>query len=111
MPLALGLLVGAIVGSTDAAAVFALLKSAGLRVSERLSSTLEIESGLNDPMAVFLVLTLSMALSSPDGLGAGAVALMLMQQALVGAAMGLAGARRSSPCCCSGCRWAAQPTA
>ena len=91
LPLMAGLLVGAIVGSTDAAAVFSLLKSSGLRVSERLSSTLEIESGLNDPMAVFLVLTLITALSQPGGLGAGEVAVAFVQQALVGAAFGVAG--------------------
>jgi len=86
----LGLLLGAIVGSTDAAAVFSLLKASGLRLNDRIAATLEIESGVNDPMAIFLTLALIGVVQVGAWPGGGTLAMDFLQQFGVGAAVGIA---------------------
>ncbi len=83
-----GLLIGSIVGSTDAAAVFALLQSRGMELQQRVRATLEVESGSNDPMAVFLVVVLVQALAAGHSTLTGAVILEFVKQMALGAVAG-----------------------
>jgi len=91
LPIAEGLLIGAIVGSTDAAAVFSLLSTRAVRLNKRISAALEIESGTNDPMAVMLTIGLVHYLLAPQDWGAVEIAKMLAAQVVFGTALGYAG--------------------
>ncbi len=84
------LLLGAIVGSTDAAAVFYLLHAHGLRLNERIRATLEIESGSNDPMAIFLTLMLIAVVQADTTIGWERFAIDLVWQLGVGGLLGAA---------------------
>ena len=97
LPLLVGVLLGSIVGSTDAAAVFALLNNSGTHLKQRVSSTLEIESGSNDPMAIFLTVALLEALTSDEGGLTGTLLLSLVQQLGIGGLMGVVGGMLSVP--------------
>ncbi|MDO4441229.1 MAG: potassium/proton antiporter [Moraxella sp.] len=86
----LGFLMAAIVGSTDAAAVFSLLRNGGVKLNDRVQATLELESGTNDPLAILLV-TVMIALNlNPESQTVGSILMMLTQQIVVGLLTGLA---------------------
>ena len=88
-----GILMAAIVGSTDAGAVFSLLRNSGVRLNERVQATLEIESGANDPMAVFLVTALIGLIMQPERLGVLSFLWMLVRQLGFGLLLGWLGGK------------------
>lgn len=88
LSLEMALLVGAVVSSTDAAATFAVLRSSGVRLRESTAATLEVESGLNDPMAILLTL-IATELALGRAMGAGEMGLLFLQQFGVGGVVGV----------------------
>jgi potassium/hydrogen antiporter len=86
------MLVGAVVASTDAAAVFFLLHARGLRLRPRVAATLEVESGSNDPFAVFLTIVLVQFLLIGEQTWQQ-VTIELVRQTIIGTLIGILGGR------------------
>jgi potassium/hydrogen antiporter len=80
------LLLGSIVAGTDGAAVFAIMRGSTIR--RRLAHTLEGEAGLNDPVAVLLTVALIELITEP-GTGAADIALLFIEELVIGAAIGI----------------------
>jgi cell volume regulation protein A len=89
VPLAHGMLLGSIVSSTDAAAVFSVLRSKGIHLKGRLKPLLELESGSNDPMAIFLTVGMIGIITQPD-LSPLSLITVFVRQMAIGAVLGLA---------------------
>ncbi|HEV8077365.1 MAG TPA: potassium/proton antiporter [Marinobacter sp.] len=87
----LALLIGAIISSTDAAVVFSMLQGSGIHLNERVSATLEIESGSNDPMAIFLTLLMVTLIGNAGENAVGPALLLLVKQFGIGSVAGLVG--------------------
>jgi cell volume regulation protein A len=84
------LVLGAVVSSTDAASVFAVLRGSGLQLKRRVGTTLELESGLNDPVAVILTIALTTNLLHPGQIGPWDMLGRILLELGVGGAIGLA---------------------
>ena len=92
LPLLPALLLGSIVASTDSAAIFSVLRGSSLK--RRVARVLEAESGLNDPIAILLVIGFIEWIQQPD-FGFGDMALLFLAQLAIGAAVGLVCGRLS----------------
>ena len=90
---AMAMLLGAIVSSTDAAAVFSVLTASGTRLRRRVGLTLELESGLNDPMAVILTTAITAGIAGGAAPSALAVTLDVVRELAIGAVTGYVIAR------------------
>ncbi|MGK7295225.1 MAG: potassium/proton antiporter [Candidatus Wenzhouxiangella sp. M2_3B_020] len=82
-------LIGAIVSSTDAAAVFSALRGSNVHLRRRVGGTLELESGLNDPMAVILTTALTGLALAPDSLSVSGLLMDIVRQFAFGLLAGL----------------------
>jgi potassium/hydrogen antiporter len=82
------LLLGAIVSSTDAASVFTVLRSSGIGLRRRVGSTLEVESGLNDPMAMILTIVLTAAIVRGETPSIPGMVVAVAQELVIGGAIG-----------------------
>jgi len=94
IPLAISLLLGAVVGSTDAAATFLLLRQRNIKLKDGLGETLMVEAGINDPMAIFLTITMVAIVDSDLPLDAATFASFLPELARqlgLGLVTGIAG--------------------
>ncbi|NUO94831.1 MAG: potassium/proton antiporter [Gemmatimonadaceae bacterium] len=89
----MAMLLGAIVSSTDAAAVFSVLTASGTRLRRRVGLTLELESGLNDPMAVILTTAITAGIAGGAAPSALAVTLDVVRELAIGAVTGYVIAR------------------
>lgn len=85
-----GWLLGAIVSSTDAATVFSVLRGGGVHLKESVQSVVEVESGLNDPMAVILTLALTASLAEGRPLRVPPLLVGIAGELAIGAAVGAA---------------------
>ena len=82
------LLVGAIISSTDAAAVFAILRAKGIALKKKLTPLLELESGSNDPMAIFLTVAVLQILMLPESSSVGEWIFKFFLQFFIGGVLG-----------------------
>jgi cell volume regulation protein A len=85
-----GLLLGAIVSSTDAATTFSVLRSGGVHLEERVASVVELESGVNDPMAVILTLAFTTSLAEGRSIQVWVLAVRIVAELAIGAVIGAA---------------------
>lgn len=83
-------LIGAIVSSTDAAAVFSVLRASGVHLKKRVGLTLELESGINDPLAIILTTLVIQFVVARENVSAFSVAISVVREGVIGGVAGVA---------------------